>query len=120
MGILVLVICLTIRIVASFGVVSFTDMTLKERLFVALAWLPKATVQAALGPLALDTAKTLGSDRADGPELITYGEIVLTVAVLVILITAPIGAIVIRLLGPKWLSKGSENNSEDVERKIMP
>ena len=29
----------------------------RERLFVALAWLPKATVQAAMGPLALDKAR---------------------------------------------------------------
>ena len=31
--------------------------TPRERLFVALAWLPKATVQAAMGPLALDKAR---------------------------------------------------------------
>ena len=38
MGVLVLVIGLTLRVVASFGAVSFGDMTLKERFFVALAW----------------------------------------------------------------------------------
>ena len=36
--------------------------------------LPKATVQAALGPLALDNAKSLGSDREDGPQMVAYGE----------------------------------------------
>jgi hypothetical protein len=55
MGVLVLVIGLSLRVAASFLAVSFSDLTLKERLFVALAWLPKATVQAALGPLALVT-----------------------------------------------------------------
>jgi hypothetical protein len=38
MGVLVLVIGLTLRIAASFGAVSFGDMTLQERFFVALAW----------------------------------------------------------------------------------
>ena len=53
MGVLVLVIGLSLRVVASFMAVSFGDISLKERFFIALAWLPKATVQAALGPLAL-------------------------------------------------------------------
>ena len=86
MGVLVLIIGLSLRVLASFGAVSFGELTLKERLFVSLAWLPKATVQAALGPLALDNAKSLGSDREDGPMLIAYGEKVLTIAVLVIVI----------------------------------
>ena len=88
MGVLVLVIGLSLRVLASFAAVSFGDISLKERFFVALAWLPKATVQAALGPLALDNAKAL--DRDDKDDMIRYGDIVLTIAVLVILITAPI------------------------------
>ena len=75
---------LSLRTLAAFVAVSFGDLTLRERLFVSLAWLPKATVQAALGPLALDTAKSLASDWEDGPMLIAYGEKVLTIAVLVI------------------------------------
>lgn len=56
-----------------------TRMSGKERLFCMIAYMPKATVQAAIGgvPLALG----LGC-----------GKIVLTVAVLAILITAPLGA----------------------------
>ena len=57
LGILVLVMGLSVRIVTSFLSVSCSDLNLKERLFVALAWLPKATVQAAIGPLAYDHAK---------------------------------------------------------------
>lgn len=37
-----------------------SKMNMKERLFVAIAWIPKATVQAAIGPLALDYARKLG------------------------------------------------------------
>ncbi len=43
---------------------------MKERLFIPLAWLPKATVQAAIGSLALDTARATGA----GPEEIRLGE----------------------------------------------
>ncbi|MFR9668572.1 MAG: cation:proton antiporter [Rikenellaceae bacterium] len=56
-----------------------SKLTLKERLFCMIAYTPKATVQAAIGSLPL----AMGLD---------CGEIVLTVAVLAILITAPLGA----------------------------
>ena len=57
-----------------------TPLTGRERLFCVLAYLPKATVQAAIGsvPLAMG---------------LPCGKIVLSVAVLGILITAPLGAI---------------------------
>ena len=59
-----------------------TRLTKKERLFCILSYLPKATVQAAIGsvPLAMG---------------LPCGQIVLSVAVLGILITAPLGAILI-------------------------
>ena len=56
-----------------------TDIKRKERLFCMIAYMPKATVQAAIGGVPL--AMGLGC-----------GKIVLTVAVLAILITAPLGA----------------------------
>lgn len=57
-----------------------TRLNVKERLFCIIAYLPKATVQAAIGsvPMAMGLA---------------CGQIVLSVAVLAILITAPLGAI---------------------------
>jgi len=59
-----------------------TELNAKERLFAGFAYMPKATVQAAIGglPLALGLAS---------------GEIILTVAVISIIITAPIGALLI-------------------------
>lgn len=57
-----------------------TKLTKKERVFCMLAYTPKATVQAAIGAIPL----TMG---------LPCGQIVLTVAVLSILITAPFGAI---------------------------
>lgn len=57
-----------------------TALNKKERLFTVIAYLPKATVQAAIGSVPM----TMG---------LSCGQIVLSVAVLAILITAPLGAI---------------------------
>ena len=57
-----------------------TQLNKKERLFCVIAYLPKATVQAAIGSVPL----SLG---------LPCGQLVLSVAVLAILVTAPIGAI---------------------------
>ena len=62
-----------------------TQLDMKERLFCAIAYSPKATVQAAIGGTAL----------AVGVE---SGHIILAVAVLAILITAPLGAVGIDLM----------------------
>ena len=67
-----------------------TDLNRKERFFCALAYLPKATVQAAIGAIPL----TMG---------LPCGQLVLTVAVLSILITAPLGAICVDNLHQKLL-----------------
>ena len=67
-----------------------THFTMKERGFCILAYWPKATVQAAIGAVPL----SLGAP---------HGEFILAVAVLSIIITAPLGAIAIRLTGDKVL-----------------
>lgn len=70
-----------------------TKLNKKERLFCMISYCPKATVQAAIGSIPL----TMG---------LSCGNIVLTVAVLSILITAPLGAFFIELLYKKLLKKG--------------
>lgn len=69
-----------------------TSMNWKERIFCMIAYLPKATVQAAIGsvPLAMG---------------LPCGQIVLSVAVLAILITAPLGALGIDLTYKRLLKK---------------
>jgi solute carrier family 9B (sodium/hydrogen exchanger), member 1/2 len=57
----------------------------------------KATVQAALGPVALK--------HITNPDDAKYGEIVLMLCVLSIILTAPTGAILITLTGTKLLTK---------------
>lgn len=73
-----------------------TPLCKKERLFCAAAYLPKATVQAAIGGVPL--AMGLGC-----------GSTVLAVAVVAILLTAPLGALLIDKLGPRLLKKDGGN-----------
>lgn len=56
-GSLVLISGLTSRTIGAYLAVSGGENNYKEKIFVSLAWLPKATVQAALGPVALGKAK---------------------------------------------------------------
>lgn len=69
-----------------------TDLSKKERLFCMVAYTPKATVQAAIGAIPL----SMGLD---------CGNMVLTVAVLSILITAPFGAVCVDNLYKRLLEK---------------
>ena len=82
LALLLIALVLLFRAAGVLVCVAGTRLCAKERLFCVLAYMPKATVQAAIGgvPLALG----LGC-----------GDIVLTVAVLAILFTAPLGALAI-------------------------
>lgn len=77
--------------------------TVKEKAFVAFGWIPKATVQAALGGVTIAEAKKTGD-----PVMIKNGKEMLTMAVFAICITAPLGAILIATLGKKWLAYDKE------------
>uniref|UniRef100_A0A6A7G0F7 Sodium/hydrogen exchanger 9B2-like n=2 Tax=Hirondellea gigas TaxID=1518452 RepID=A0A6A7G0F7_9CRUS len=101
LGIATLCVSLSCRVVTTFFVVLGSGLNIRERLFVALAWLPKATVQAAIGSTALDYARRIGAEE----EEIVRAKQVLTIAVLVILVTAPIGAIAIMKSAPRLLVK---------------
>ncbi len=131
LALLSLLIGLTIRMITSALVVFGADLNLKEKLFISLAWLPKATVQAAIGPIALDFVQ---EENLKDKELAT---LVLTIAVLSILITAPLGAIAIAITGPKLLNKSQiseviqynsytveankkTENFEEEERAVIP
>ena len=83
---------LVFRMLGVFVCMLGTDTTKKERLFAMLAYTPKATVQAAIGgiPLAMG---------------LPCGEVVLSVAVLAIVITAPLGAFAIDVSYKKLLNK---------------
>ncbi len=91
-ALLMILIALIIRGIGVVLCVSGTKLTWKERLFCVIAYMPKATVQAAIGALPL--AMGLGC-----------GTIVLSVAVVGILVTAPLGAIGIDRTYKKLLAK---------------
>lgn len=80
------------RMVAVILAVSSTNLNTKERIFSAMAYIPKATVQAAIGSIPL----------AVGVEA---GSIILSVAVLAIILTAPIGATFIDRTYKTFLAK---------------
>ncbi|XP_066576836.1 sodium/hydrogen exchanger 9B2 isoform X2 [Amia ocellicauda] len=113
LGVAVLCAALVLRVLVTFLMVMFAGFNFKEKLFVSLAWVPKATVQAAIGSVALDMART-----KQDPELERYGMDVLTVAFLAILITAPIGALVIGLAGPRLLQRPKTELRENGEAGI--
>ncbi|XP_069677276.1 sodium/hydrogen exchanger 9B2-like isoform X2 [Periplaneta americana] len=98
---------LAIRILVSVVVVSGENLNWKEKIFISFAWFPKATVQAAIGPVALDTARRFSSLEGEH-----YGHNVLMIAVLSILLTAPIGAILITMLGPRLLHRDEKDATE--------
>lgn len=78
--ILLIVIGLIFRVIGVYVALIKTGLTKEEKLFVAISYLPKATVQASIGGIAL----SLG---------LGIGPLALTMAVLSILISAPLGAI---------------------------
>ena len=91
-ALIVIIGALVFRVFGVFVCLLGTSLKRKERLFTMLAYTPKATVQAAIGgiPLALG---------------FTCGDLVLTVAVLAIVLTAPLGAFAIDLSYKKLLNR---------------
>ena len=93
-AVLMILIALIFRAIGVLICMIKTNLTWKERTFCVIAYLPKATVQAAIGSVPL----------ASG---LACGKIVLSVAVLAIIITAPLGAIGIDNTYKKFLQKES-------------
>jgi len=91
-AIAMLVVILLFRMVGVFCCLIKTNLNWKERLFCALANLPKATVQAAIGAIPLSIG-------------LASGETILAVAVFSILFTAPLGALIIDSTYKKLLTK---------------
>ena len=96
LGSLVLALGLLARSGGVFLALIGSELNIREKLFVALAYSPKATVQAAIGgvPLALGFAS---------------GPAILAIAVLSIAVTAPLGAIAIEKAAPLLLQQSKRN-----------
>lgn len=91
-GAALIIVALIGRSIGAYLSVMGTDLSFKERLFCVISYIPKATVQAAIGAVPLEAG-------------VKSGDIILAVAVLSIMLTAPIGAIGIAKTGNRWLER---------------
>lgn len=92
LAIVMIVLGLCIRAIGVMVAVSYTGLSKKEKAFCVLAYIPKATVQAAIGSIPLAAG-------------LPCGMLVLSVAVVAILLTAPLGAMAIDFSYRKLLSE---------------
>lgn len=94
-GLVVIVVALFMRSLGVMLSLVGTNLNLKERIYVVISYIPKATVQAAMGgvPLALG---------------VPHGEVILALSVLAILLTTPIGAIGMNLAAPILLESAKK------------
>lgn len=91
LGLLVLFIGLVARSIGVYISLMGSNLNLKEKIFCIISFMPKATVQAAMGAVPL----------ASGVD---SGNLILAIAVLSIIVTAPLGAVGIKYFGDKWIS----------------
>ena len=92
----IIFIALIFRSIGVIVCILFTKFDIKEKIFIVISYLPKATVQASIGAIALT-------------EGLECGTVVLTAAVVSILITAPLGAILMDSLYKKLLRQDQIN-----------
>ncbi|MFL8887186.1 cation:proton antiporter [Helcococcus kunzii] len=92
LGILLIFLTLMVRIVGVYISLLGTKLNIKEKIFIMISYIPKATIQATIGgiPLAMGLAN---------------GKLILSMAVLGIIVTAPLGAIGIENTYKKLLEK---------------
>ncbi|NLK14053.1 MAG: sodium:proton antiporter [Spirochaetales bacterium] len=103
-GIGLLLVGLFFRSVGTYLTTLGSPFSLKERLFIIIAYLPKATVQAAIGGTTLITLNARGLN----PE---PGQLILAMAVLSILLTAPLGSWAIAWAGRTLLVQEPRESS---------
>ena len=99
-GAVLIALALVARSIGTYGCLLGSDLSISERLFVVISYLPKATVQAAIGGAPLAAMALAGMET--GP-----GEVILAVAVLSIVLTAPLGALAISVAGERVLEVDS-------------
>ncbi len=105
-GAALILIALAVRSVGSWLCTLGSELNGKERLFVVISYLPKATVQAAIGSAPLAIMASRGMPTAPG-------DTILAVAVMSIVLTAPAGAWAIAWAGRALLSVDGEETAEN-------
>ncbi len=110
-GTVLIALALVARAAGVMACLAKSKLTHKERFFVAVAYSPKATVQAAIGAVPLMAMRVAGMDA--GP-----GELILAVAVLSIILTAPAGAWAIEAVGARVLCAEPESSSDAYDTAV--
>ncbi|XP_054169184.1 sodium/hydrogen exchanger 9B2-like [Oppia nitens] len=110
-GLICLIIALFVRSVTVIAIIFGANLNFKEKLFISFTWLSKATVQASLGPMALDFINSDDNYINDRK----YAEKVLDLAVLAIIVTAPLSSLLISLTGPLLLTTNKSQKSEKTQ-----
>lgn len=100
-GLFMLTISLSFRSVGVLLALTGTNLNLKERIFCVVAYLPKATVQSAKSSIPLQMG-------------VAGGEIMQAIAILSVLVTAPLGAIGIKLTSDKLLNTKEDKYFDEV------
>lgn len=102
LGVFILVVSVGLRLLS--GYISFCskDFSWKEKGYITISSFAKATVQAAIGPMALDHVRSQNKPDAVQMDL---AQKVLVISVLSIVLTAPLGAFLMIKLSTKWLKR---------------
>lgn len=107
-GVLVVIAAALVRVVFTYvATLGKNNLGGGERIYLAISGLPKATIQAAIGPLALEL---VGRYKAE--EHFELAHSVLISSVLAIIVTAPLGALLMVKLSPRLLKKEPEVDDE--------
>lgn len=106
-GLIVIAIGCVFRLAVGYYSTNDGNLTTKERAYITICGFPKATVQAALGPIALDMARQLNA----GQEILSLASNILVISVIAIIFTAPLGAILMIQLAPRWLKHHHDGGS---------
>merc|ERR1719409_846327 len=125
MGVLLVVLGLVGRsITLFFTLFLFPQWGVKEKLFSMVSWCPKATVQAALATAALDYITVQiesGMFVETDPAVVQYlqnARVILTTAILSIIMTAPLFAVLMTKMAPRLLDDDSQEPEEDALCKV--
>ncbi len=111
-GALLIIIALVARSVGTYLCTFGAGFTWREKLFIVISYLPKATVQAAIGSAPLMVMASRGMPTAPG-------EIILAVAVMSIVLTAPLGAWAISWAGGALLTQDSNASATTATRAMV-
>ena len=100
-GLFMLTISLSFRSVGVLLALTGTNLNLKERIFCVIAYLPKATVQSAKSSIPIQMG-------------VAGGDVMQAIAILSVLVTAPLGAIGIKLTSDKLLNRKEDKYFDEV------